>query len=31
VPLAVVCTTFWTQVVSEPNGGGLKIGNGGPK
>jgi len=31
VPLAFICTTFSTQVVSEPNGGGLTIGSGGPK
>ena len=31
VPLASVCTTFCTQVVSPPNGGGLTIGSGGPK
>src|SRR5438046_10460215 len=31
LPLAVVCTTFSTQVVSEPKGGGLTIGSGGPK
>src|SRR5439155_26027878 len=30
-PLASVCTTFSTQVVSEPKGGGLTIGSGGPK
>src|SRR5438874_11076324 len=30
-PLAVVCTTFRTQVVSAWNGAGLGIGNGGPK
>src|SRR5437870_770486 len=31
VPLAVDCTTFSTQVVREPKGGGLTIGSGGPK
>src|SRR5262245_29526946 len=30
-PTAVDCTTFCTQVVSEPKGGGLTIGSGGPK
>ena len=31
MPLALVCTTFSTQVVREPNGGGLAMGSGGPK
>ncbi len=31
VPLALVSTTFITHVVSEPNGGGLRMGSGGPK
>src|SRR5262245_20128634 len=31
VPLAAVWTTFMTQVVSDPNGVGLRIGSGGPK